>query len=134
MKRFLVVAMVAVAAAGCVAVPIGRSGGAQLYVPYQVGVFARVVNNCAPFLDFETVSGVVLKGLPYGDSDTIPHISLPFGGSHREMALTAKGYTAAKEYLGSATAIFSVSTYEGSRAAVWEVNHLRLPNGRGGCR
>ena len=135
MKRFFpVVVLVALVAVGCVAVPIGRPGGAQLYVPYQVGVFARVVNNCAPLLDLETVSGVVEKGLPYGGSATVPLISLPFGGSHRRLSLTAKGYTAAREYLGSSTAEFHLSTHEGTRMEVWEVNRLYLPSGRGGCR
>lgn len=129
------VILATVLASGCVGVPIGRpGGGVQLYVPYQVGSFVRVVNNCAPFLDLETVNGVVVEKLPYGGSTTVPLISMPFGGSYRRMFLTAKGYTAVREYLGSATAEFGVSTYEGSRSEVWEVNRLHLPSGRGGCQ
>ncbi len=131
----LLVVLVAVLASGCVAFPVGGPNGTRrLYVPYQVGAFVRVVNNCAPLLDLETVNGVVVEGLPYGSSATVPLISLPFGGSYRRMFLTAKGYTADRVYLGSATAEFHVSTYEGSRSEVWEVNRLHLPHGRGGCQ
>ncbi|OHA92459.1 MAG: hypothetical protein A2665_00520 [Candidatus Zambryskibacteria bacterium RIFCSPHIGHO2_01_FULL_46_30] len=134
MKKLFVVVLVALVVGGCVAYPIGGSDGTLLYVPYQVGVFARVVNNCAPLLDLETVNGVVVQGLPYGNSVTVPLISMPFGGSNRRMSLTAKGYTVERQYLGSLTAQFYVSTYQGSRSEVWEVNRLYLPNGRGGCQ
>ena len=134
MNRFLGVVLAAVLAGGCVAFPVGGSDGTIFYVPYQVGVFARVVNNCAPFLDLETVNGVVFQGLPYGSSATIPMISAPFSGNYRSLELTAKGYTEKREYLGSLTAQFYVSTYEGSRSVVWEVDRLRLPRGRGGCQ
>src|SRR3989344_2598147 len=134
MNKFLGVVLAAVLAGGCVAFPVGGPDGTRLYVPYQVGVFARVVNNCAPCLDLETVSGVVVEKLPYGGSITVPLISMPFGGSYRRMSLTAKGHTANREYLGSVTREFHVSTHEGSRSEVWEVNRLYLPNGRGGCR
>ena len=133
MKRFLLVMPVALVVGGCVALP-GGPHGTQLFVMYQIGVTVRVVNNCAPFLDLESVGGVVMKGLPYGDSTTIPMVSAPLSGSYRRMSLTAKGYTASRVYLGSATVEFHVSTYEGSREEVWEVNRLHLPNGRGGCQ
>ena len=134
MKKFLLVALVALAVGGCVAFPVGGSDGTIFYVPYQVGVFARVVNNCAPYLDLETVNGVVFQGLPYGSSATIPLISAFSSGNHRSQELTAKGYTEKREYLGSLTAQFYVNTYEGSRSVVWEVDRLRRPHGRGGCR
>lgn len=138
MNRFFpaLVVLVAVAASGCVAVP--RPGGTEWYIMLQVGVSVRVVNNCAPYLDLERVGGVVVKGLAYGDSATIPMASTPFSGSNRQMPLTAKGYTVAKDgsrvYLGSVTRDFHVSTYEGSREEVWEVDRLYLPRGRGGCQ
>lgn len=135
MARVFLLALVVVLMVGCVAIPVGRSnGGMQLFIMYQVGMVVRVVNNCAPFLDLETVNGVLVQGLPYGSSVTVPMVSEPFSGSYRQMSLTAKGYTANREYLGSLTATFQLSTYDGSRSAVWEVDHLRLPNGRGGCR
>ncbi len=134
MKKFFVCVLIALAVGGCIGFPISEGGRGKIYVPYQVGAFVRVVNNCAPYLDLETVNGVVKEALPYGGSVTVPLISMPFGGPHRAMALTAKGYTAAREYLGSMTAVFHVNTYQGSQVAVWEVNQLNLPNGRGGCR
>ncbi|MEX2013563.1 MAG: hypothetical protein WD897_01465, partial [Parcubacteria group bacterium] len=132
MKRLFWVALVALATGGCVAVPMGSYEGSGGFVFYQVGVAVRVVNNCAPFLDLETVSGVVVKGLPYGSSITVPLVSQPLGGSNRSLLLTAKGYGSNREYLGSVTANFYVSTYEGSRGEVWEVDRLNLPRGRGG--
>lgn len=134
MNRFFGIALAAVLAGGCVAFPVGGSDGTRFYIPYQVGVFARVVNNCAPYLDLETVNGIVQKGLPYGSSATIPLISTPFGGSYRQMALVAKGYNEKREYLGSVVAVFHVSTYQGSQAEVWVVDRLHLPGGRGGCQ
>ncbi|MDO8728894.1 MAG: hypothetical protein Q7K26_03260 [bacterium] len=136
MKKFFVfLILVTLVASGCVAIPVGGSGGgSRLYVLYQVGVVARVVNNCAPHLELETVSGVVVKDLPYGSSTTIPLISLPLSGNSRQVTLTVKGYTDKREYLGSMTKIFYVSTYDGSREEVWEVDRLNLPRGRGGCR
>lgn len=132
------VVLAAVAMGGCVGVQ-GSRGGTEWYVMAQVGVTVRVVNNCAPYLDLERVGGVVVKGLAYGDSATIPMASTPFSGSNRQMPLTAKGYriapgSTARVYLGSVTRDFSVSTYEGSREEVWEVDQLRLPGGRGGCQ
>ena len=129
---FLLVALVALVAGGCVLVP-GPTGGGG-YIFHQVGIAVRVVNNCAPFLDLETIIGVVVTGLPYGGSVTVPLVSAPFGGSNRRLELTAKGYTADRKYLGSLTAHFHVSTYDGSRGEVWEVDRLHLPNGRGGCQ
>lgn len=132
MKRFFSLTLVALAASGCGVVQ--SSTGGDWYIFHQVGVTVRAVNNCAPFLDLETVGGVVVRALPYGSSVTVPLVSQPFGGSNRQVFLTAKGYTANREYLGSTTAQFSVNTYEGSWEAPWEVNYIRLPNGRGGCQ
>ena len=131
MKRLMVLVAVAAVLSGCMLVP-GPTGGG--YIFHQVGIAVRVVNNCAPFLDLETVVDVVVRGLRYGDSVTVPLVSAPFGGSNRRLELTAKGYTADRAYLGSTTAHFYVSTYEGSRGEVWEVDQLRLPGGRGGCQ
>ncbi|MDZ4205633.1 MAG: hypothetical protein U1C12_00225 [Patescibacteria group bacterium] len=101
---------------------------------YQVGVTVRVVNNCAPLLDLERVDGVEVKGLPYGSSASIQMVSTPFSGNNRQMSLMAKGYGLNLEYLGSITKIFHVSTSQGSREEIWEVDRLRLPGGRGGCK
>lgn len=134
MKQMFFV-LLSVALGGCAVVPVRPhsviTGGFGFY---QVGVTVRVVNNCAPFLDLERVDGVEVKGLLYGSSATIHMTSAPFSGSQRQMSLTAKGYSQNQEYLGSATKIFHVSTHQGSREEVWEVDRLRLPNGRGGCR
>ncbi len=133
MKRLFLVALVAIAVNGCATIRM-PNGTTQRYVMYQVGVVVRVVNNCAPLLDIERVGGVVVKGLLYGESATVPLVSTPFSGSNRRMPLTVKGYTDKNEYLGSATQTFSVSTYEGSREEVWEIDRLNLPGGRGGCQ
>lgn len=134
-KSLFALALIAIAVAmsGCATIHYA-DGSTQRYVMLQVGVIVRVVNNCAPLMDLERVGGVVVKGLPYGESATVPLISRPFSGSNRGMPLTAKGYTAAKEYLGSASREFNANIYEGSREEVWEVDQLRLPNGRGGCQ
>jgi len=132
MKKFFLVALMAVVAGGCVGVPVG-GGGYEIVVPYQVGAFVRVVNNCAPILSLESLNGIEIKELPYGNSTTVPLISAPLSGRHRRLYLTAKGYTADRVYLGSATRTFHVSTYTGSRSDVWEVDRLHLPGGRGGC-
>ena len=131
MRKLFLLVLVAVATSGCMLVP-GPTGGG--YIFHQVGIAVRVVNNCAPFLDLETVVGVVVQGLRYGDSVTVPLVSAPFGGSNRRLELTAKGYTPDRVYLGSTTAHFYVSTYEGSRGEVWTIDRLGLPGGRGGCQ
>ncbi|MBI2674039.1 MAG: hypothetical protein HYX23_02030 [Candidatus Zambryskibacteria bacterium] len=121
-------------ASGCAVVPVRPYAVTGGFGFYQVGVTVRVVNNCTPFLDLERVDGIEVKGLPYGSSVTVHMTSTPFSGSQRQLSLTAKGYGSNREYLGSATRIFHVSTYQGSREEVWEVDQLRLPGGRGGCR
>ena len=131
-KALAVLVALSLSTTGCLLVP-GPAGN-EGYIFHQVGVAVRVVNNCAPYLDLETVVGVVVRGLLYGDSVTVPLVSAPFGGSNRRLELTAKGYTADRQYLGSVTAHFYVSTYSGSRGEVWEVDRLRLPHGRGGCQ
>lgn len=135
MKKFHVPFTLAVLffVAGCVPVFSG-DGTRQIFLMTQVGVIVQVVNNCAPLLDVERVNGLGVRGLRYGESVTIPLVSTPFSGSNRQMALTAKGYSTGRvAYLGSLTATFYVSTDEGSREAVWEVDSLNLPSGRGGC-
>ena len=131
MQVLLAVLVTVAVASGCTVVQ--RPGGTEWYVMTQVGVTVRVVNNCASFLDLERVGGVVVKGLSYGASTTVPMVSTPFSGSYRRMPLTAKGYTASREYLGSTTREFYANTYEGSREEVWEISRLNLPGGRGGC-
>lgn len=131
MRRLMTLMVLTVLSGGCMLVP-GPTGGG--YIFHQVGIAVRVVNNCAPFLDLETVVGVVVRGLPYGDSVTVPLVTAPFGGSNRRLELTAKGYGPNREYFGSTTAHFYVSTYEGSRGEFWNVDRLGLPGGRGGCQ
>lgn len=133
-RLFWVGLLAIVTSGGCAVIPVGGVNGPQLYIMTQVGVVVSVVNNCAPFLDGDATSGIAFRGLPYGSSATVPLVSAPFGGSYRSMLLTVKGYNERREYLGSATQEFYVSTYDGSRSAVWEVDQLRLPHGRGGCR
>lgn len=134
MKIFFLCAL-ALAVSGCIAIPTGPSrGGTQYFLFLQVGIVVRVVNNCAPLLDLERVEEIVVEGLPYGSSITVPLVSTPFTGSHRSVPLTAKGYTERREYLGSATKTFHVSTYRGTHSEIWEVDYLRLPGGRGGCQ
>lgn len=121
MKSIIWVGIIAIAMGGCMGL--------------QVGVGVRVVNNCAPFLDLERITGqAVVVGLPYGRSVFIPMTSRPFTGGNRSLVLVAKGYTLTRGYLGSGTRRFDVSIYDGSREDVWEVNEISLPNGRGGCR
>ena len=120
---------------GCITTRDMVGGGVeQRFLMTQVGVVVRVRNNCTALLDLETVNGPVYRGLVYGNAITIPLVSTPFSGTSRYMLLTAVGYTAEREYLGSITRRFSVDTYEGSRQDVWEVDQLRLPKGRGGCQ
>ncbi|MEX2013835.1 MAG: hypothetical protein WD896_00580 [Parcubacteria group bacterium] len=133
MFRLVVVTLIVLVTSGCVAIPVGGPNGAQLYILYQVGVVVSVVNNCAPWLDGEATSGTTFQGLPYGSSTTVPLISAPFGGSYRSMVMTVKGYNEKREYLGSQTREFYVSTYDGSRSTVWVIDRLDLPKGRGGC-
>ena len=119
---------------GCAVVPVSSRVVTSGFGFYQIGVTVHVVNNCAPFLDFERAGEVEMKGLPYGSSGAIHLTSLPFSGSDRRMSLTVKGYGRNREYLGSMTKTFYVNTHSGSREEVWEVDSLRLPGGRGGCR
>lgn len=136
MKKVLFLLAAIMATSGCVKY-VRPDGTTQRVILYQVGVVVRVVNNCAPFIDLERVNGIVVKDLAYGQSATVPLVSTPFGGSNRQMPLIAKGYDELKEgkrpYLGSATRTFYANTYEGSREEVWEIDQLRLPNGRAGC-
>ena len=120
---------------GCVRYAV--NGQQRTVIMLQVGVVVKVVNNCAPLIDLERVGGVVATGLKYSQSATIPLVSTPFSGSNRQIALTAKGFKTTPEgqvYLGSQTRTFSVSTNEGSREEVWEIDYLQLPRGRGGCQ
>jgi len=133
MKKFLILSLIAVAASGCATIR-QADGTTTRYFLTQVSVVVRVVNNCAPLMDLERVGGVVVKGLPYGGSATVPLVSTPFSGSNRRMPLTAKGYTEKMVYLGSISREFYVNTYEGTREEVWEVSRLNLPGGRGGCQ
>lgn len=135
MKRFLFTWLIATVVISCVrCATIQTPYGTRRFIMPQVGVVVRVINNCAPLLDIEDVGGVLMAGLPFGESTTVPLVSSPFSGSNRDMPLIVKGYTASREYFGSATQTFHVSTYDGTRKEVWEVNSLRLPNGQGGCR
>ncbi|OHB17044.1 MAG: hypothetical protein A2544_00895 [Candidatus Zambryskibacteria bacterium RIFOXYD2_FULL_43_10] len=133
-KYLLFVILASVLVSGCVVGPVRPYGITHGFGFYQIGVTVRVVNNCTPFLQLDTVSGIEVKELPYGSSVTVHLTSAPFSGSQRQLSLTAKGYGPSREYLGSSTKIFHVSTYQGSREEVWEVDRLRLPGGRGGCR
>lgn len=134
MKQMFFV-LLSVALGGCAVVPVRPhsviTGGFGFY---QVGVTVRVVNNCARYLDLESVNEVEVRGLVYGASATVHLTSAPFSGSNRQMFLVAKGYGENREYLGSITKVFHVSTHQGSREEIWEINSLRLPGGRGGCR
>jgi hypothetical protein len=131
---FILVVVVALVTSGCVTIQY-PDGSEQKFAMLQVGIVARVVNNCAPFLDLERVNGLVVEGLPYGGSVTIPLVSTPFTGSNRRMPLVAKGYNENREYLGSSTHMFSVNTSQGSQEEVWTVDRLDLPTRRGmGCR
>ncbi len=132
MRNFVAIAAIALVTNACTTVRLA-DGTTQRFAMVQVGVVVRVLNNCTPFLDLERVGGMVVKGLPYGESATIPLVSTPFGPGNREMPLTAKGYSANMEYLGSVSKTFYVSTSEGSREEVWEIDRLNLPGGRGGC-
>lgn len=133
MKKLFVLGLVAVAASGCASMGPVASPQRRV-VMWQVGVVVQVVNNCAPLLNIERVGRLEVRNLPYGESATVPLVSTPFSGSNRRMPLTVKGYTEKNEYLGSDSREFYANTYEGSREEVWEINYLRLPNGRGGCQ
>ncbi len=128
------VVLVAIATSSCAVIPVGGVNGPRLYLMYQVGVVVSVVNNCAPFLDGEATSGIAFQGLRYSGSTTVPLVSAPLSGSYRSMFLTVKGYNEKREYLGSATREFQVDTYRGSQSAVWVIDRLTLPNGRGRCQ
>lgn len=132
-KQKLFLAFVAVVASGCATVRMPDGTTTRYFMP-QVGVVVRVVNNCAPLMDFERVGGVVVKGLPFGGSATVPLVSTAFSGSSRRMPLIAKGYTGENVYLGSLTREFHVNTSQGSREEFWEVNRLNLPGRLGGCQ
>ncbi len=133
MKKLFFAALVALSASGCVRYAV--NGQTRTAILLQVGVVVRVVNNCAPVLELERVGGRV-GSVTYGNSTTVIMESTPFTGSNRRMLLTVRGFQptdAGQVYLGSQTREFYVSTYEGTREEVWEVDHIRLPNGRGGC-
>jgi len=133
MKRLFVLGLIAVAGSGCATVMM-PNGSTKRYFMSQVGVVVRVVNNCAPLLDLERVGGIVVKGLPFSESTTVPLVSTPFSGSSRRMPLTAKGYTAERQYLGSVTKEFQVNTYEGTHEEFWAVNQISISQGgRNGC-
>lgn len=135
MKKMLLVLGLVLATSGCLTVH--TSGGTQRFLLPQVGVILRVVNNCTPFLDVWGPTGILVEKLPFGEVAHVPLVSQPYTGRNRRVQATVQGYRMAgaeKEYLGSATETFSVSTYRGSLQETWEVDRLRLSNGRGGCR
>lgn len=132
MKKFVLLVLITLATGACA--NKGIVGGPIRTVPMlQVGVRVHVVNNCAPRLDLESNGRVEISNLPYGGSAIVPLSSQPFTGSSRQLFLVAKGYTLNGVYLGSQTRQLYVSTYEGTRDEVWEVNYLQLPNRGSGC-
>lgn len=132
MKKVLLLALIALATGACA--NKGIVGGPITTVPMlQVGVRVHVVNNCAPKLNLESNGRVEVANIPYGSSAIVPLSSQPFTGSSRQLFLVAKGYTLKDEYLGSQTRQLYVSTHEGTRDEVWEVNYLQLPNRGNGC-
>lgn len=131
-NKFFII-LIALAMSGCTVIRY-PDGSTTKYVLLQVGAVVRVVNNCAPYLDLERADGMVVRGLQYGGSTTVFMESYPFSGRNRRMPLTAKGYTATRQYLGSTTREFHVSTHEGTREETWEIDRIRLPGGRGGCQ
>jgi hypothetical protein len=116
---------------GCVTV-MQEDGTRQRFLFLQAGVMLRVVNNCAPSLTVESVSGVMVSNLAYGSSITIPLAPAPLS-RNRQLVLVAKGAGSSREYLGSQTRTFYTDPSQGTREEVWEIDHLSLPNGRGGC-
>lgn len=127
MKRFILAGLIALAASGC-ALPMPNGTVVRIPPLSQIGASVRVLNNCAPILDIESVGGLIVVGLPYSGSHTVWLESAAFSGSHREMTLIVKGYSADRRvYLGSAQKTFTVNIHQGSRAEAWEINQLRLP-------
>ena len=134
MKRLMLMVLVAAVALVLGGCPMYKMPDGTTVFPIQIMAAVRVQNDCAPFLDFERVSGPVVKGVPYGASTIVPMVSMPGSGNNRCMSLMAKGYTAERAYLGSMIREFCVDTYYGSRESFWPVQELRHPTGQNGCQ
>lgn len=138
MKSVLLAAILAVLATGCgagirtVRLPDGTLRERVTNMP-QVGMVVRVVNNCVPIADLETIWGPLFTGLQFGESATVSIPSLPFSNPWaREVNLIVKGWSreqrVPENYLGSYTQRYMVNVQWGSRTDVLELSSLRLGN------
>lgn len=131
MKKILFLALMALQMTGCIRY-VDVTGRQRVGVMLQVGIILTVVNNCSTLIDIER-GGTVKSGLPYSQSAVLALESTPFTGSSRNISVTVKAYGLNNEYLGSQTQVFSVDTGSGTYEKTWEIDYVRLPNGRGGC-
>lgn len=128
----LIVAVVALSQSACAPVIVQQPHGPRFgMVSLQQRVLVTVQNNCVPYIDVFTGTVVYSVGLPYADHVVAPLVRQPF--TNGEFTLVVRGYNEKKEFLGTDTRRYSISSYEGEKNEVWEVNYLNLPNGRGGC-
>lgn len=121
---------------GC-ATMVYPDGSRQSVLLPQVATVVTVNNDCVPVLDIHGSEGLLMAGVKYGHSVTVPLVSTAFSGDSRRSFLTVKGFLETdegREYLGSQTREFHVNVYQGTQRVPWTIDHLRLPNGRGGCR
>lgn len=136
MIRLIPILFLAALATGCATIQYPDGSRQKIFLP-QVATVVTVHNDCAPILDVHGSNGLIMAGVGYGRSVTIPLISTAFSGNNRSSFLTVKGFVdtpRGREYLGSLTREFYVNTYEGTQREPWTIDNLRLPNGRGGCK
>lgn len=132
MRATLLAVILAVVATGCATRTIQLPDGTivrQREVMPQAGVVVTVQNNCSPVMAIESLHGPEVGNLVYGRSATLPVPARAFGGYNREVWVMAKAYTAGLQYIGSAVLREFVSTYDGTRDRIWQVDRLDSPSG-----
>ncbi len=134
--KVLVAALVAASLGGCAAriveLPNGTIVRSRRAMP-QVGVIITVVNNCAAWLVIDSMNGREVGSLAYSMRATVPIPSRFLVGSYyREIWAMARAYSGPPgptTYIGSVEFRESVSTYQGTRDRLWQVDRLRSPQG-----
>ncbi len=127
MKKLVLAILAVIWVGGCASSNVGGQRR-TVFMP-QVGVIMTVQNNCAPFVSVESIRGVEVAELPFGESATLPISSRAFGGYSREIWVMVKAYASNLVFLGSTMFREYVDTYQGTQDRLWQVDRLDSPPG-----
>jgi hypothetical protein len=111
------------------------NGKREWVVMSQVGLVVTVQNNCSALMSVESLYGLEVRMLPFGDSATIPIATRPLSGGRsgsRQIWVMVKAYDRNMKFLGSAEMRESVSVSRGTRDRLWQVDDLESPQ-RASC-